>query len=93
MKVGKMWWRWRRRMEEPPLFGHRERWWRWLALVRGLMVAMEEGRLVCWGWVSWVEAVERWKEVAWGRTRQEDKGNWRQQGPLAALAEEVARRK
>ena len=49
-KVGKVWWRWGRRMEGPPHFGHRERWWRWLALVRGLMVVMEEGRLMrCMG--------------------------------------------
>ena len=70
-KVGKVWWRWGRRMEGPPHFGHRERWWRWLAVARVLMVAMEEGRLVCWGWVSWVEAVERGKEVARGRDRQQ----------------------
>jgi len=51
-KVGKVWWRWGRRKTRPPHSGHRERWWRWLALVRGLMVVMEEGRLMWWGWVE-----------------------------------------
>ena len=53
-------------MERPPHFEHRERWWRWMALVRGLMGVMEEGRLMWWGWVEWVEALEEGRKEKFG---------------------------
>ena len=36
-KVDKVWWRWGRRKGLPPHYGYRERWWTWLAGVRGLV--------------------------------------------------------
>ena len=65
-KVGKVWWRWGRRKGGPPHYGYRERWWTWLAGVRGLMGIMEEGRLMWWGWMEWrrvVEGSRQWRAV------------------------------
>ena len=80
--MDKVWWRWGRRKGLPPHYGYRERWWTWLAGVRGLAGILEEGRLMWWGWAEWRQVAEesrQWKAV---EERQRQRRKQQRRGQL-----------